>query len=112
MPGGQAVYVAKNGSLAYTVPHTGSSIPAGGKASGFVLTEQKNTPYDAFTYAGVGKASSWLACPTGNDVWQIYVNLPSLTDKDVPSTEKDDCLSFDGLATNYISRDAAAWEYD
>ena len=94
------------------MPHTGSAIPANGTADGFVLTKQPKVAYDAFTYAGVGKASSWLACPDGKDVWQIYVNRPSLMDADVPSKSVEDCLAFDGLATNYMSRDAAAWEYD
>ena len=108
VPGGQQVYVDINGALRYTVAHS-NVIPEGGLNQTFSLFRGKPT---YFTFSGVGKASGFLACPLpfNSTVWQVYADLPSLTDENIVSQNISACLGFDALVTNY--RGFAAWQYE
>ncbi|KAL8827869.1 MAG: hypothetical protein Q9191_002931 [Dirinaria sp. TL-2023a] len=108
VPAGQQVYVDVNGALRYTVAHS-NVIPPGGLNQTFSLFRGKPT---YFTFSGVGKASGFLACPvpSNSTVWQVYADLPSLTDENIVSQNISACLGFDALATNY--KGFAAWQYE
>ncbi|KAL8731494.1 MAG: hypothetical protein Q9166_003340 [cf. Caloplaca sp. 2 TL-2023] len=71
-----------------------------------------NDPLGVFSFEGLG-GFSFLACPsneTGPFPYQVFVDVDALSDKDVPSGCKDDCLDF-GALTAVHEGDAAAWQY-
>ena len=95
-----------NGALRYTVAHS-NVIPENGFNKTFSLFRGKPT---YFTFSGVGKASGFLACPVNATVWQIFADLPSLTDENIPEKNISACFGFDALATNF--KGFAAYQYE
>ncbi len=99
VPGGQYVYAAADGALAYTVPHSGV-IPTGATSGPFT--------YDAATDGAVVGSfqlggQNFFACPTGDGgVYQIYA--------DVAGFAEVGCLSI-AIAT-FPYEGVAAWEYN
>ncbi|CAF9934088.1 MAG: hypothetical protein HETSPECPRED_009102 [Heterodermia speciosa] len=108
VPGGQHVYVAANGALAYTVPNS-NIVPKGAHSRSFALDRTSGTR-SSFTYSGTGKASGWLACPVAAAVYQIFANV-ELEDQNVPQKNVSACIALDALTTNYTLPGAAAWQY-
>ena len=108
VPGGQHVYVAASGALAYTVPHS-NIIPKGAHSRSFALDRTSGTS-SSFTYSGTGKASGWLACPVSVAVYQVFANV-ELEDQNVPQKNVSACIALDALTTNYTLPGAAAWQY-
>ncbi|KAE9366018.1 hypothetical protein N431DRAFT_517001 [Stipitochalara longipes BDJ] len=101
VPGGQQVYVATGGALAYTAPHS-SNIPDDGQAATFTYTPQASS-------GGVGTLvfdnKGFVACPTGDgSVFQIYAWTPKVDD-----AFRKDCKGI-GFATS-VYFGAAAWEF-
>jgi hypothetical protein len=96
VPGGQQVYVSENGALKFTEAHR-AAIGEGSSQTGFAV--QKKGKFDYLTYNGSG----FLACPTDDNNYLVYVNGAS-----APGGTAD-CLGFDFL----IGDDSApaAWEY-
>ncbi|KAF1949309.1 hypothetical protein CC80DRAFT_497625 [Byssothecium circinans] len=94
VPGGQQVYVAPDGALSYTAPHSVYK-PEGSIVDGWSRTEGENFGNLIFT-------SGLIACPTTEGKpWQVYGNIAA-----VNSTS---CLGFSSLTVN--TTDAGAWEY-
>ena len=108
VPGGQYVYVAASGALAYTVAHS-NIIPKGAHSRSFALDRTSPTS-SSFTYSGTGKASGWLACPVSGLVYQIFANV-ELEDQNVPMKNVSACIALDALTTNYTLPGPAAWQY-
>ena len=80
-----------------------------------MLSTTEGTP-GTFSFEGLG-GDNFLACPTdkvgsenGPFPYQIFVDVPALSDGDVPSGFKDDCLEFAALVAPYEGG-AAAWQY-
>ncbi|KAH8894170.1 hypothetical protein GQ53DRAFT_821270 [Thozetella sp. PMI_491] len=102
VPGGQQVYIAPDGALSYTSPHSAFK-PEGSVTTGFRKGSGTGFPDAvAFWYEG-GK---FIACPrTGDDgeeIYQIFVQTANMTS---PAT----CITF-ALRT-YDVGIVAAWEY-
>ncbi|KAL8792121.1 MAG: hypothetical protein Q9195_005296 [Heterodermia aff. obscurata] len=108
VPGGQHVYVAASGALAYTVPHS-NIVPKGAHSRSFALDRTSGTN-SSFTYSGTGKASGWLACPVAAEVYQVFADV-ELEDQNVPLKNASACIALDALTTNYTLPGAAAWQY-
>ncbi|KAI4160747.1 MAG: hypothetical protein LQ342_005460 [Letrouitia transgressa] len=103
VPGGQRVFVAPNGALGYTVPHS-SAIPEGALTEGFVYEPpQSENTVGYFSFTGCG-ATGFLACPCGQEpgVYQIFANVRG-------AHLGNDCLGFN--AGTYGYEGIAAWEY-
>ena len=68
----------------------------------------------AFTFSGVGKASGYLACAeTKGGPWQVFADLGSLQDSNVPGGDVSNCIGFDALAQNYtLDGGAGAYQYN
>ncbi|KAL8855877.1 MAG: hypothetical protein Q9178_007497 [Gyalolechia marmorata] len=116
VPGGQQIFVAPNGKLSYTQAHSGY-IPPGSALKTFttMLSTEEGTP-GTFFFEGLG-GGDFLACPSdkvgsenGPFPYKIFVDVPALSDADVPSGCVDDCLGFVALVAPYEGG-AAAWEY-
>ncbi|KAL8713616.1 MAG: hypothetical protein Q9220_002478 [cf. Caloplaca sp. 1 TL-2023] len=112
VPGGQEVYVAPSGALGYTQAHSGS-YPTGSALQTFNATVNTiNGNIGQFTFQGLG-AAGFLACPAtanGTGPYQIFADVASLSDEDVPGGCKDACLGFDALTAEY-TEGPAAWQY-
>ncbi|KAI4241877.1 MAG: hypothetical protein L6R40_004276 [Gallowayella cf. fulva] len=114
VPGGQQIYVAPNGKLSYTQAHSGY-IPPGSAVQTFNATKGTvNGQLGSFTFKGLG-GSGFLACPskkskTNGYPYQVFVDVAALSDKDVPSGCKKDCLGFSALTAPYDGQ-PAAWQY-
>jgi hypothetical protein len=102
VPGGQQLYVAKNGAVGYTIAHS-AAIPSGAYTTGFVYTPPASgQPYGHLSF-NAGGATGFLACPTtaSGYPYQIYA--------DVKGANTTNCLGFDAFAIPYTG--APAWQY-
>ena len=102
VPGGQQLYVTKDGQLGYTQAHS-AAIPEGAYTTGFTYTPpsgEQSWGYFSFTNGG---ANGLVACPTADNanVYQVFANV---TGKD---TSK--CLGFNAFALTYSGK--TAWQY-
>ncbi|KAL8811323.1 MAG: hypothetical protein Q9200_001880 [Gallowayella weberi] len=114
VPGGQQIYVAPNGKLSYTIAHS-AYIPPNSAVQTFNATSGTvNENLGQLTFQGLG-GSGFLACPSkkSNGKWggpyQVFVDVKALSDKDVPSGCKKDCLGFNALTAPYTG--APVWQY-
>lgn len=112
---GQAIYVDSNYAVRATGPN-GSYIEADGSHS------KPDGIYTGFEYIPGTQRGQWdfqadgidgfLACPYGNDIYQVFVNSP---DAKPPRGQKlDTCVKFTAGAVEYDlpgNATAAAWEY-
>ncbi|KAI1802430.1 hypothetical protein F4811DRAFT_529799 [Daldinia bambusicola] len=100
VPGGQQVYIAEDGALSFTTPHSGQ-IPDGGVATGFsrVLGKALGAPVMLSNANG-----DWYICPVGEGepqekVYQLYVG----------ETDKEGCYS--AHVRTYQPKGGDVWEY-
>ncbi|KAK0636776.1 hypothetical protein B0T17DRAFT_89882 [Bombardia bombarda] len=101
VPGGQQVYIAPDGALGYTPPHS-TFKPDGSIVSGWV--REISVAGGAPTVMGYN-GRPILACPAGDgavDVYQIYVKLAE-------ADPKSGCISFQ--MRTYSAAGTVAWEY-
>ncbi|ORX92628.1 hypothetical protein BCR34DRAFT_629481 [Clohesyomyces aquaticus] len=96
VPGGQQVYVAPDGSLSYTQPHS-AYIPEGSVRVGWSREAQTDNVIGFLNFV-----SGLIACPVAGKPWQVYGKLPGLTFDSA-------CLGFNALTIN--GTEAGAWEY-
>ncbi|KAI1647920.1 uncharacterized protein F4817DRAFT_315461 [Daldinia loculata] len=99
VPGGQQVYIAADGSLSYTVPHSGA-LPEGSVSTGF--ERQRSESFGAPVVLG-NAGQLWLMCPVSEGeprerTYQMYVGHGP-----------EGCLNT-GVRT-YTSSGPDAWEY-
>ncbi|KAF2711529.1 hypothetical protein K504DRAFT_375196 [Pleomassaria siparia CBS 279.74] len=95
VPGGQQVYVAPDGTLSYTSPHS-AFIPAGSIVDGWSRTEGESFGHLTFK-------NGLIACPAGEGAgYQVYGQIPNVT-------FTPDCLGFSALTSN--TTEVGAWEY-
>ncbi|OOQ90322.1 hypothetical protein PEBR_06331 [Penicillium brasilianum] len=122
VPGGQSIYVDRNGALSFTTPHS-AYIPPGSSQGPFKYTPGQS--FGTWTYTGQG-ASGFMACPapanstvaarhirrqapSAANRWQVFAALQNAT---VPTGNVDDCLGFEAMAIGLnISSEHLAWEY-
>lgn len=98
VPGGQQVYIDGLGQFRYTVAHS-AAIPIGSITSGF--------QYNGTAFGGAlgslthSSGRGWIACPTDNDTFNVYLNSGGIT---LPNCEGIDIATeaYDGVA---------AWQY-
>ena len=93
VPGGQQVYVAQDGTVSYTTPHSGNT-GTGSTVTGFSLSDAARP---ALQFQG---KRGFAACPDEGVYTVTYLDFSSRTD----------CLGIDLLATD-ASSSAAAWEW-
>ncbi|KAF2268633.1 hypothetical protein CC78DRAFT_530066 [Lojkania enalia] len=95
VPGGQRVYIAPDGTMSYTAPHS-AYIPEGSIVDGWNKTEGDTFGYLTFEDGLVG-------CPAGEgEGYQVYGQVPNVT-------LCSDCLGFSALTFNATG--PGAWEY-
>ncbi|KAI2621497.1 hypothetical protein GGS26DRAFT_266140 [Hypomontagnella submonticulosa] len=99
VPGGQQVYVAADGSLSYTIPHSGA-LPEGANATGFA--RERSESFGAPVVLG-NSNRLWSICPVSEGAprertYQVFVGQG-----------KEGCL-LTGVRT-YTSSGPDAWEY-
>ncbi len=103
------MYIRPNGALSYTQAHS-AFIPEGSYRTGFTFT-----PGEQFGHFGVNVDGSTglLACPAGGAnasfPYQIFANLRSLKDEDVPGGEVAECLGLNAIAIPVEG--VRAWQY-
>ena len=103
VPGGQTVYVAKNGALSYTPAHEGNVISLA-YPSGFSYSSESQTSNGPgyFTFSGT-PSKGWLACPTANGgPWQVYAYIREANNQR--------CMEFEATGEPYEG--GAVWQYD
>lgn len=101
VPGGQQLYVQKNGALAYTIPHSGA-VPEGSYTSGFGYLENPHEgEVSTWSFTGAGGATGLLACKTKDGEYQVFANVKGF--------QQTGCLGFDAAATKV--KGPGAWEY-
>ncbi|KAF2197067.1 hypothetical protein GQ43DRAFT_403814 [Delitschia confertaspora ATCC 74209] len=96
VPGGQQVYVAPDGSLSYTAPHS-AYVPEGSIRDGWYKTEGD-------MFGNLKFEKGLIACPAagqGNG-YQVFGQLAGLT-------FAPECLGFNALTVNQTG--PGAWEY-
>ncbi|KAF1357823.1 hypothetical protein EJ07DRAFT_126720 [Lizonia empirigonia] len=99
VPGGQSVYVAKNGSLSYTVAHSGGVAPEGSITDEF----NKTAPTAGSLYGYLNFETGFVACPSSTDKWyEVFGQTDGFK-------AAADCLSFNALTTD--AEAPGAWEY-
>jgi hypothetical protein len=102
VPGGQQVYIAPDGSLSYTQPHS-VFMPEGSIQTGFSRTAPVND--QAFGYLNYG--AGFVACPpaaaNATEGYQVYGATTNAT------TFGPECLGFSALSVSVD--EAGAWEY-
>jgi len=97
VPGGQEVYIEPaTGAVKYTIAHSAA------KPEGAVVTGWSTEARDGFGVLSQ-KAGGFIACPSEDDSWKVFVALEGLE-------FDDDCLGFSALASN--ATDAGAWQYN
>ncbi|CAE6999900.1 hypothetical protein CFE70_000892 [Pyrenophora teres f. teres 0-1] len=98
VPGGQQIYVQKDGLLGYTQPHS-AAIPDGASQVGW--SREAPTGKNAFGY--LHHEGGLFGCPAGEGFgYRVYAQVP-----DVKFGE--DCLGFDALTVEVSA--AGAWQY-
>jgi len=99
VPGGQQVYIAPDGSMSYTGPHSVYK-PEGSIVDGWSKTEGENFGYLTFD-------QGLIACPPGNGTnetypgYQVFGQLPNIT-------FTPGCLGFNALTCKY-SIESTVW---
>jgi hypothetical protein len=90
VPGGQQVYVAKNGELSYTVPHS-AAIPEGA-----VVDQFSKTAPGANNLGTLDFETGFVACPVGGDGqgYQVYGQNQGFE-------ASSDCLGFSALTCEF-----------
>jgi hypothetical protein len=105
VPGGQQVYVASGGALAYTAAHS-ANIPDDGQTATFSYTPEQDVNYVGFLK--FDNKGGFQACPTGEQQhYQVYAWTP----KDEAGVFRSDCLGF-SFRTNVYKYGLAAYQYD
>ncbi|KAI1374162.1 hypothetical protein F4677DRAFT_427392 [Hypoxylon crocopeplum] len=99
VPGGQQVYIAKDGSLSCTAPHSGA-LPEGAVASGFsrLRSEVFGAPVNLYN-----SGRYWYICPIGNGAVREIPYQLFLT------TDKEGC--YYTQVRTYQAEGVSAWEY-
>lgn len=114
MPGGQDIYLAPDGSLRYTPPHSVYMVP-GSLSCPLSFTKAKDSDASEVMVAGFG-ATGFMACPMLSSKrvpqqWQVYANTLNAS---VPLRHgnSSSCWVFEAVGIEkQISHYAAAWEY-
>lgn len=100
VPGGQRVYMGADGTLGYTVPHSGL-VPEGAVATGFSLSEpgtDGKSPNQVLLFDG---RNNFLACPNGDTSYNVVVSNKST---------RTDCVGLVMVAGNATAV-PAAWQW-
>ncbi|KAF2149265.1 hypothetical protein K461DRAFT_315317 [Myriangium duriaei CBS 260.36] len=114
VPGGQYIYIDKNGFLAYTAPHAGI-IPKNATATGFSIAGPKGDEHrGTFHFKGVtakGPALDWVACPSADGgppftLMARFENFYKTFDR------QHECVEVYLALSRYEGSAAAAWQYD
>ncbi|KAG8424808.1 hypothetical protein J3458_001570 [Metarhizium acridum] len=102
VPGGQQAYVAPEGTISYTAPHS-AYIPPGSITTGFHLVP---TQFEGFWEFAID-SHELMACPEtpGQGPWQVIVVRENSS---VPSRDPTDCLKFKAYAKAVKD---PVWEY-
>ena len=102
------VYIAPNGALSFTVPHS-AYLPPGSSFRGFQVRGTRPTYPGVVTFNN----SNFLACPTKGTQgpYQIFVDLKEVGDDDVPGGCQEECIGFTAIAQPDYSGEPAAYEY-
>lgn len=105
VPGGQTMFIRSDGSVGYTVPHSGL-VPDGAITKAFTVSpgeEQGETGYFNPTEA------SWIACPeeAGSDSYQVFADIAGF---EAPAGTAADCQTFVGRTSPFSGN--AAFQYD
>ncbi|KAF2157554.1 hypothetical protein K461DRAFT_273751 [Myriangium duriaei CBS 260.36] len=114
VPGGQYIFVDKDGFLAYTAPHAGI-IPKHSTATGFHISGPNGTdPRGRFHFKGnttKGTAEDFVACPgaDGGAPYNIMVKYENFFKK---YGHEHKCVDIEVALTRYTSNQPAAWQYD
>ncbi|KAJ9635572.1 hypothetical protein H2204_005746 [Knufia peltigerae] len=106
VPGGQQIYLTRNGEIGYTEAHSAFR-PAGSVLCPFRYQKNPQAPFGRLTIDAFG-SDGFMACPTdASDSWQVFANMANAT---VPRGNVSQCLGFDAIAID-SSQIFAAWQY-
>lgn len=107
VPGGQLIYVRKDGSLGFTQAH--SAVVPGGAIIGGDLTYSR-TEGAQFGYLETRAfgAKGFMACPNTDQDYQVFASIGNAT---APEGDLAACLGFSALTTDEIDLNRGAWQY-
>jgi hypothetical protein len=98
VPGGQQVYVAKDGALSYTVAHS-AAIPDGAVVDQF----SKDAPSNGNSFGYLNFEEGFVACPAGTgDGYQVFGQVDG-------GNFGSDCLGFSALTCKFPCFSVVAW---
>jgi hypothetical protein len=109
VPGGQQQYFEPGGRVGYTQAHS-LYMPTGSLPGGFSYYKCPNEQCGHITTTVFG-ATGLMACPDSSTGIQVYVLYAKIPNAVVPSGNVQDCISFDGLTSDYNGPLPAAWQY-
>ena len=107
VPGGQSVYVTPSGALGFTPAHSAAA-PNGSSFISFNAAVP-DTPFRPGRLAYNG-TEGFLACPTDEGPYQVFVNIPGISSDDVPGC-LDECIGFVAATFRGLNSTSAAWQY-
>ena len=112
VPGGQLVYIALEGYLAFTQAHS-IYLPPGVLLAPFTYSQPPNQePQENFGFLNTNAfdAPGFMACPL--DDTSIYQIFAAMANASVPNGSIDSCVGFDAFTQDYYLNPAfAAWQY-
>ncbi|RHZ65698.1 putative IgE binding protein [Aspergillus thermomutatus] len=100
VPGGQQIYASPDGAVHYTQAHS-AFIPPGSSTGPFFQAD------GVWHFTGLG-ARDFMACPTANHRWEVFVALRNAT---VPLGNVTACLPFVAMAIPFLAPEAGAFQY-
>jgi hypothetical protein len=107
VPGGQLIYVRRDGSLGFTQAHS-ASYPTGAIIGGhlnFVMSEGAQVGTLGTQAFG---AKGFMACPTENQGYQVFAAMSNAT---APGGDLAACLGFEALTIDEADPTRGAWQY-
>jgi hypothetical protein len=107
VPGGQQIYVRKDGSFGYIQAHS-ASYPEGAIVGGdLTYTKTEGAQFGDLGTKAFG-ATGFMACPTANQGYQVFAAITNAT---APQGDLSACLGFDALAIDETDLSRGAWQY-
>lgn len=107
VPGGQVIYVRRDGSLGFTQAHS-SSYPPGAIVGGHLnYAKTEGAQFGTLGTQAFG-AKGFMACPTEVQGYQVFAAIGNAT---APGGDLAACFGFDALTVDETDTSRGAWQY-
>jgi hypothetical protein len=107
VPGGQLIYVRKDGSIGFTQAHS-AGVPEGAIIGGdFTYSKTEGAQFGSLGTQAFG-AKGFMACPTQDQGYQVFASISNAT---APEGDLAACLGFNALTIDETDLSRGAWQY-